>query len=230
MEFDLRHYRLNPLSFSELLSEEEYRLAYSHSTEIQLKRGQLLFKEGSFPKGIYIIQKGKVKIYNTNEEGRLTIIYIYQKSEFFGYRPMLAGERHPVSAAALDNTVITFIPKRVFELLVESSVTLPRRLLSSIASEFTVWIHKLAVFSQYSVKSKVALTLLVIGNYGKGGSRRRNKISISVARADLAAYAGTALETFVRMLKVFKNQGIVKAAGRQITVTDCDALLEQLNM
>ena len=160
MAIDINKYHLKSHSLFDYLNKNE--IVKSRLRRIEYKKGQVLFKENSYSKGVYVIKKGKIKIYQTNTEGKQSIVYIYKKGDYFGYRPLLGDEPHPVSAAAIDNTVVSFIPKQVFLDLLQHSPLLAQKLLISLSQEFSVRINKMTVFSQYSVKKRVALSLLIL--------------------------------------------------------------------
>ena len=184
-----------------------------------------VFKERSFSKGIYIIRKGKVKIFQTNSEGKQSIVYIYKKGDFFGYRPLLADEPHPVSAVAMDTTVISFISKDLFFNLVAKSATLDKQLLVTLSKEFSVWINKMTIFSQYGVKERVALSLLILNEVYQRNENNSYPVNISINRDDLAGFVGTAKETLVRMLRNFKDEKIITTKGTKINILKHKALL-----
>lgn len=162
MDINIEKYNLKSSSLFELLSKEELTLLKSKLMNIEYVKGAVLFAENSYSRGIYIIKKGKVKIFQSNSDGKSSIVYIYKKGDYFGYRPILAGETHPVSAMAMDNVTISFLPKETFQNLVASSSNLARILLESLSKEFSVWINKMTVFAQYGVKERVALSLLIL--------------------------------------------------------------------
>jgi CRP-like cAMP-binding protein len=210
------------MSFLGMLAKDDARYARSQLTVRTFKKGQLLFKEDTYSKGVYIVRRGRIKIFHSNAEGKESIMYIYKRGEFFGYRPLLAGEPHPVSAAALDSAEVYFLPASVFTELLERSETLAGQLLTSLSREFSVWINKLTVFSQFAVKERVALSLLLLSYVY--GTDARAKPTISMGRDDFASFVGTAKETLVRMLRVFKDEKIISTKGAKITINDPEAL------
>jgi CRP/FNR family transcriptional regulator, polysaccharide utilization system transcription regulator len=228
MEFNVEKYQLKSLSFYEMLLPEEAKYARRRSERLEFKKGQTIIREGTFSKGIYIVRKGKVKIHNSNSEGKESILYIYRRDEFFGYRPLVANEPNPVSATALENVVVTFIPKETFVELLDSSPVFARRILASITSEFSVWINKITLFSQHAVKERIAMALLILSRVYQRGPGSRSKVVIDMKREDLAAYIGTAMETVVRMLRVFKDGGIISSRGTKITINRPEVLLDYL--
>jgi CRP-like cAMP-binding protein len=211
-----------------MLDRSDAKYARAKSVRMEYKKGQIIIREGTFSKGVYIVRKGKIKIHNSNPEGKESIFYIYKKGEFFGYRPMVAEELNPVSTTAMDHVVVSFIPKEVFFKLLNSSPVFARKLLSSVTSEFTVWVNKITLFSQYAVKERVAMALLILAKVYQNKNSSTSKVSITIGRDDLAAYIGTAKETVVRMLRVFKDQGIITAHGAKISIKKPKILLNYL--
>lgn len=226
MEFSLDKYYLKSSSFFDFLSKAETQLVKSKLLRKEYSKAEFLFKENSFSRGIYIIRKGKVKIFQTNADGKQSVVYIYKKGDYFGYRPLLAEEPHPVSAVAMDNVVLSFIPKEVFFAVYSKSASLPKNLLYNLTKEFSVWIHKMTVFSQYGVKERVALSLLILNRvYKRDELKNKNqKVVISINRDDFAGFVGTAKETLVRMLRLFKDEKIIVTKGTKIIVQRPKAL------
>lgn len=185
---------------------------------LEIKKNKIIYREGSYSKGAYILRKGKIKIYQTNKEGKEQIAYIYRKGEIMGYRPLLCEEPHPVSAAALEDCVISFIPKQLFLNALDESPVLARRLLNNLSHEFTVWINKLTLFAQQPVKERIALSLLIINEKYKKDSKSIQPVVINLSREDLANYVGTTTETLVRILRYLKDENIITANGRKITI------------
>jgi CRP-like cAMP-binding protein len=220
--FNLENYKLKSSSFYEVLNALEKKIIKARTTRTEYKRGQVIFREGSFSKGIYIIRKGKVKIYKVNPNGLETIVYIYKKGEYFGFRPLLADEPHPTSASAMDNVVVTFIPKDVILRLFNESKNLSKHLALNLASEFSVWINKLTVFTRYSVRDRTALSLLILNELYRKKNER--KVSISINRDDFASFVGTAKESLVRNLRHFKDERIISTQGTKIVINKPEQL------
>lgn len=222
MEF-IEKYYLKSFSFFELLSPQESLYIENNTVLREYKKGQSLFKEGSLSKGVYILRKGKVKLFRTDSEGRERILYIYKRGEYFGYRPLLGEEPHPVSATAIDNVTVTFIPREVFLHLLENSEAIARKLLVNLAKEFSVWINKMTDFSQHTVKERVAVSLLILNKiYNSPDSK---ELVIPISREDFAGFVGTAKESLVRMLRIFKDDGIITTKGSKIILLKPKELL-----
>lgn len=228
MEFNINRYHLKSSSLFDFLSPTESKLIKNKSVRREFNKGEYLFKEKSYSRGVYIVRKGKVKIFQTNTKGKQTIVYIYKKGEFFGYRPLLANEPQPVAAVAMDNVVISFIPKDVFLNVLNGSAILAKKLLVSLTQEFSVWIDKMTIFSQYGVKKRVALSLLILNKVYQKNDESSTDVSILINRDDFAGFVGTAKETLVRMLRTFKDEKIIVTKGTKIIILKPRALMNMV--
>ncbi len=226
MENNIENYRLKSFSLYDFLSKEEAKLVKSKGIRKEYDRGEYLFREKSFSRGIYIVRKGKVKIFQMNNEGKQSIVYIYKKGEYFGYRPILAKEPHPVSAVAMDTVVVSFIPKDIFLGLLEKSSTLANELLHTLSKEFSVWVKKMTIFSQYGVKQRVALSLLILNKVYQHQEDHHKPVLIKINREDFAGFVGTAKETLVRMLRTFKDDEVIATKGTKIIILRPKVLLK----
>lgn len=229
MDINIEKYHLKSSSFFDFLSKEEALLVKSKMLRKELLKGEYLFKEKSFSKGIYVVRKGKVKIFQTNSDGKQSIVYIYKKGDYFGYRPLLAEEPHPVSAMAMDNVVVSFIPKELFNSIISRSSHLSRKLLMVLSKEFSVWINKMTIFSQFGVKERVALSLLILSKVYQRDNENIKSVKIAIGRDDFAGFVGTAKETLVRMLRTFKDQNIITTKGTKITIIKHKLLMDMIS-
>jgi len=229
MEFNLEKYHLKSVSIFDFLSRDESIYINNKLIRKEYYKGETLFKEKSYSKGVYIVRKGKVKIFQTNSEGKQSIVYIYKKGDFFGYRPLLADDPNPVSASAIDNVVVAFIPKETFLAVLHKSSTLAQELLVNLSKEFSVWINKMTIFSQYGVKERVALSLLILSKVYQRTDDKTKEVQIALNRDDFAGFVGTAKETLVRMLRVFKDQKIITTQGTKIKILKYRVLLSMVS-
>src|SRR6187431_1368044 len=98
MKFEILKYSLkgNHL-LDKVRSENILELEKIKSIEI-FNKNDVLYEQGSDPKALYRLRKGKVKIEQLNQDGKTTIVYVYIQGEFFGFRPLFSNEKHPVTA------------------------------------------------------------------------------------------------------------------------------------
>ncbi len=197
----------------------------ANKTEQVYKKGEIIFREGSYPSGIFYIAEGKVKKYKLDNDGKVHIIYLANTGELLGYHAILSEDRYPDSAAAIEESRIAFIPKSDFLDTLEHSDILSRRLLKTLSHEFAVLANSLNMFAQKSVRERLAVQLIVLREKYKVNFQSGMAVEINMSRDDLASIVGTAREHVVRVLSEFKEDGILETRGRKIIVLDVNKLI-----
>ena len=201
----------------------------ARKSEHVYKKGEILFREGGYPAGIYYIVEGKVKKYKTDKNSREQIIYVANTGELLGYHAILSEYRYPDSAATLEESTIAFIPKEDFLACLQQSAILNNRLLKTLSHEFAVLANSVTLFAQNSVRERLALQLIVLREKYKVNFEPGMAVEINMSRDDLASLAGTARENVVRVLSEFKEVGMVETKGRKIFITDIKKLIDLAN-
>jgi len=211
------------------LPSNEYELLIKNKTEQSYRKGEIIFREGFYPTGIFYIVNGKVKKYKVDKDGREQIIYVANSGELVGYHAILAEDRYPDSAATLEHSTIAFIPKEDFLMVLQHSSVLNNRLLKTLSHEFSVLANSLTLFAQKSVRERLALQLIVMREKYKVNGKPGIPIEINMSRDDLASLVGTARENVVRVLTEFKEGQILETKGRKIIVLDVRKLISIAN-
>jgi CRP-like cAMP-binding protein len=211
------------------LPEKDRSLLMRHQTEQVCQKGDVIFREGSFPSGIFYIVEGKVKKYKLDPEGKEQIIYVANTGELLGYHAVLAADRYPDSAATLEKSKIAFIPKEDFLEAVQQSGELSKRLLKTLAHEFAVLANSVSLFAQKPVRERLALQLVVLREKYKVNFQPGMPVEINMSRDDLASLTGTVRENVVRVLSEFKEKGILSTQGRKIIIHDVKPLVRIAN-
>ncbi len=211
------------------LSVGDTEMLMAHKTEQYYTKGEMVFREGAMPAGIFFIIEGKIKKFKLDQDGKERIIYVANAGELIGYHAILAEDRYPDSAAALEKSKIAFIPKEDFLMTLQQSEVISRRLLKTISHEFAVLANSLSLFSQKSVRERLALQLIVLREKYKHNFKPGMFVEINMSRDDLASLVGTVRENIVRILKEFKDKGIITTQGRKIIVQDVKPLIEMAN-
>jgi CRP-like cAMP-binding protein len=219
---DLSSFYFNSTPVDEVLGEAERLQLYKNSTESKYTRGINIFEERTYPKGVYILKKGRVKLYQSTSSGTQQIIAIHGAGEIFGYRPILSNERYPVSATTLEPCTVVFIPRRDFQNALEKSTALSNLLLKYLSHEFTVWVNIVSILARTTVKERLLLNILLLAERYREPSKW--PVKITLPKADLACLIGTSNETLARMLKLLKQEKLVVSRGSSMEINGPEQL------
>lgn len=227
--FPIDRWNFTTRSVVSALSASEYTLLTGRVRELRCKKGEVIFREGTLPSGIFLIRSGKVKKYKADQNDRDQIIYVAGAGELIGYHAILSEERYPDSAAAMEDTEIAFIPKEDFLATLSQSPLFAQRLLKAMSHEFTVLANTISVIAQRSGPERLAIALIVLREKFKQGLSGEEAVALTVSRADLSGMAGIAEENVIRLLKEFKTEGILETHGRKIVIKDIRLLVRRAN-
>ena len=227
--FPIDRWNFTTQSTLSVLSEEDYADLLAHQSDQKFLKGDVIFREGSVPTGIFLIKSGKVKKYKVDNSAKEQIFYVANHGELIGYHAVLSEERYPDSAAAIEDSLISFIPKEDFIRILQRSPAFTGRLLKALSHEFTVFVNSLSVISGRTAAERLAIALIVLREKYKEEGLDEKDIILNISRMDLANMAGIAQENVIRLLKEFKAEGIVETDGRKIWITDIKRLVKKSN-
>jgi CRP-like cAMP-binding protein len=222
MLMDLQAYYFISPPISQFLSRAEMQALSVNSMEKKYARDGIIFEEGSLPKGVYLIQKGRVKVFQRSFSGADQIMNIHVNGEMIGYRSLLSNERYPISGVALEPCTVVFIPKRDFLSMLSSSFSLSNTLLKFLSHEFTVWVNTVSLLARTTVKERLLLNILILSV--KYRDKSKWPIKITLSKADLACLIGTSNETLARMLRMLSDEKVISKRGRAIEISGPDQL------
>jgi len=211
------------------LPADDLAMLTANQTERVYKMTEVIFWEGAYPSGIFYIKEGKVKKYKLDKDGREHIIYVANAGELLGYHAILSEGRYPDSAAALEESRLSFIPKEDFVLTLQQSDVLNARLLKNLSHEFSVLVNGLSMLAKSSVRERLALQLIILREKYKVDFQPGMPVEIKMSRDDLASLVGTARENVVRLLADLKEEKIIETKGRIIIVHNVQKLIKIAN-
>lgn len=203
---------------------------------IHFREGDVIFKEGETPRGLYYVQSGCVKVVvnRSQHRGRTTtseyVTKLVSQGEYFGYKALVRDGVIKSHAKAIKPTTVWLYPKELIMVALSSASPLLKLLLNQAVSdietyETTSQLHYLA-----SVQERIAHQLVVLSD--KFGVQTPNGISLNLklTRNEFAQLASTINESLSRHLTEFKNEGLIDLNGKEIIIKDREALIAKSGM
>ena len=192
-----------------------------HKEIKEYSKNNYIFKAGETATGLYIIEHGKVKMTSHQYDGGQRLIRLATVGELFGFRGFGGNYQYPISAMALEQTRVSFIPLSVFETIAKTNPDFTYHLMMYMAEELR---KSEAKIKHYPVKNLVARALL--DNYKAFGfeNKTSTKLSFTLSRKDIASKAGTTYETVVRTLAELNKRKVIKIDGKAIHILNMDEL------
>ncbi len=182
-----------------------------------LAKDDYLFREGEPARGFYVVQQGRIKVHRVNANGKEQVIHVFCPAESFAEATLASEVGYPADARATEASVVFLIPKREFTELLRSRPELALRMLGSMSQHLRVIVGLLDDLALKDMETRVANWLL------KRCPRPLRDapavIELDRTKRVLAAELGATSETLSRTLAKFRDQKLLKVAGRTITIT-----------
>lgn len=214
--------------FCELHKDEIEKLSDS-KREIKIKKGQVIYQEDSYPKYLYCLNEGKVKITQMGIDGKEQILNMLSAGDVLGYRAILCGDRYTTTATALEDTSLCCLPVSIFLTLVKENQNVAFKVIHLFSKELKDAEKKILSITQRPVAERIAQSLLLLKE-SYGYETDRCTIKIIIKRDDLASIACTTRETATRVLFELMKNDIIKLSGKKIKIIKHSELLKTANV
>lgn len=208
-------------SLKALTKDELIKLSDCKTSHI-IKKGDVIFEEGENVNGIYCIKDGICKLTKLSANGKDHIVKLVTKGELLGQRSMISDEPVNLSAVALEDMQVCFIPKSEVMGYFDKNNQFSMNVMKTICGDLKEADDHMVNLAQKTVKERLAETLLYLND--TFGKNEDNSLKVQLSRDELASIIGTATESCIRLLSDFKKLGLIELTGKKIVLKDINAL------
>ena len=212
---------LKALNKDELLKMAECKSSYS------IKKGEPIFTEGENVNGIFCIKDGVCKLTKLSPNGNDQIVKLITKGELLGQRSMISDEPVNLTATALEDMEVCFIPKTEVMGFFNENNQFSMNVMKTICGDLKEADDHLVNMAQKPVKQRLAETLMYL--YTNFGVDTDKSLKIKLSREEIAGMVGTATESCIRLLSELNKLGVIELSGKKIIIPDSNKLLKMTN-
>jgi CRP-like cAMP-binding protein len=201
------------LTTSELDDLNETRL------EVTFKKGEIIYKQGTPLTHIVIINEGLGKIYLEGVKGRNLILSYTKQYELNGGVGVFVDQRHYSSLMAVTDCGACFIEINAFKKVLRGNAVFMEAYIKAHSERVLHTYQQFAVLTQKNMEGRMAESILYLNN-----QVFRNGVIKNVTKQDLAELTAMTKESAIRVLKEFKEDGIIEIVDHNISILDQKAL------
>jgi CRP/FNR family cyclic AMP-dependent transcriptional regulator len=180
-------------------------------------KGQTIFLEGEPCAGLWVVEKGRVRLLRLSTEGREQVVKLLGPGEFFNEVAVLDGGPNPVSAMAAMESTLWVIERNTMLDLLERYPALAAGVIENLASRARHLLTLVEDLSLRTVRARLAKLLLEQAEGGGEAPRR-------LTQQEMAAQAGTVREMVSRVLRRFEEEGLIQLDRHRLMVLDREGL------
>ena len=185
---------------------------------------QTVFYEGHVCLGLYLLCSGKVKLTRSSARGRRQIVRIIGPGELI--EKHVFGDRalHEVTCETLERSQVCVIDKERYLAVIRGNPQLAIKLIQLLSHEVGVNMDHLDQFTFKTARERLAGLLLELGDRFGKKQEDHVRVGLTLEREEVAEMAGMTVETAIRLLGVFRDEGVLTIDGRTITLLNPDRL------
>jgi len=207
-------------SWYDFLTEDEKSLIDQHSVRIIFKKGETICKRGAFASHIYYLEDGLVKVY-LEEKNKNLILMLAIKNNLLGMAAIFEGNNKlPYSVTAYTDSSVRMIDIQIFSQLLKQNSRFSYHVIN-LLNEKTAQIYgRFFSLTQKQLHGRLADILLCLSNR----IFKSTSFELPLSRADLGDLTGMSTESVIRMMKEFKDDGLIGMHCKRIELLDIERL------
>jgi len=173
-----------------------------------VKKRETLFSEGMKGAALFLLAQGAIQLHKTTPDGKESVIRVIKPGEIFAEVILFEKDRYPVTATALQNSVIYVISKLRFHSLLGRE-DFRSDFIRSLFEKHRYLTNQLSSLSTANVEERFFSFLKE--QYGD-----EEIITPTISKKDIAAAIGATPETLSRLLLKLKKKKILEWKGKRI--------------
>ena len=187
--------------------------------EAYYKAGEVIYKQGTPLTHLVIIHTGFAKVYIEGGKGRDLILTYTRPLDINGGIGIFIDRRHHSSLMAVTDCEACFVEVETFKKILRTNPEFMESYMRSYALKIQHTYHQFAVLTQKNMEGRMAETILYLqNNVFNNGSIEH------IPKQDLAELTAMTKESAIRVIKEFKDDGLIEVNGKSIIVKDSKGL------
>ena len=197
------------------LTEEQMDQVVRRAKRISVADGRSLFQQGDAADRVYLVTQGHVKLSRLAPDGNEKVIEVVAPGHTFAEALMFMQQpRYPVCAQALGATEVISIDAGDFLAMLRKSVDLCLLLMADMSFRLRGLVREIDDLSQHSATCRVA------GYLFTHAPANSNEFDLKIPKHVLASWLSVKPETFSRIIKGMRSDGVLEIKGSKVLIKD----------
>jgi CRP/FNR family transcriptional regulator, polysaccharide utilization system transcription regulator len=208
------------LEYRSILTPEELDYLDSKTVDVKYRKGEVVFKQGSFANNIIILHEGLMKTYIEGNDNRL-VLQIFAPVKMVGLSALLENShvRH-YSAQVYVESRLSLIEINAIRQVMASNSVFTGKLVSLIAEQFIITSGRFYCLTMKQTYGRMADVLLCLSNR----IYKSQRFPLHLSRKDFAELTGMTIESVSRIITKFKTDGLIAIGNDYLEILDAPKL------
>jgi len=207
--------------FANLLPDE-LELIKDSKIQVLFRKGESLTKQGAFASSVLFVVEGLVRQFVTGDANHDFNLRIIRSGEFIGLSAAFGPHGYDYSTVALKDTLACLIEKDAISGLIKTNGVFAYGLINRHCESDSSLYGTIRSMMYKQMHGRLADVLLYLDTIRYNNDR----IFSYLSRKEIADFAGLSMESTVKLLKGFEQDGLIKLINKDIEILDSKALVE----
>jgi CRP/FNR family transcriptional regulator, cyclic AMP receptor protein len=208
----------------EPLSREEIKELSRRIPDTHYQRGQLLYTPKERSEALFMLKKGRVRIYRIAPDGREFTLTVVGAGTVFGEMSLTAQRLENAYAEAMEQVVVCKMRKHDLERLVMDKPQVGLKVMGVLSERLLLAEDRMEDIALKEVPARLASFILQLVESEGVMTLEGPKIPTRYTHRQLATMIGSKRETVTKGFTLLQQAGAVELKGRRIYVRDIEAL------
>lgn len=184
-------------------------------------RGTWLYRQGEAVDRLFALIEGAVVLSRDDGRGGAIAMHLVAPGTTLGFRGLLDGGRHGVSAQCATRALVCSFPVEAAEQALAASRPLESVFFHHLTDELAALQDRMLRMATLTVRDRLVLLVgEMSGAFGRPLSGDTLLVATPVSRSDMAALAGMTPETVSRCIRVLEAENLLHFTRRHILIPD----------
>jgi CRP/FNR family transcriptional regulator, polysaccharide utilization system transcription regulator len=200
-------------SIFKTLSVPELELINQNRYEVSFRAGEIMFKQGTPSPHFLCLTSGLAKLY-IEGYGKNLILSLVKPVEYILGPGIYVDNRHHYSASAVEDSTACLVDVNTFKQMIRNNPDFADEFIRRISVMTIFNFEQLVSLTQKQMNGRIADALFYLSETIYGS----NPFEMTISRQDLADLSGMSKESAIRILKEFKDEGILTVDGNTMHI------------
>jgi CRP/FNR family cyclic AMP-dependent transcriptional regulator len=215
---------LSLVDIFEPLSIEGIEQLNKQLPSIHLERGEIFYTPEERSERLFVLERGKVRIFRTTPDGREFTLAIVESGTVFGEMALTAQQLEGAYAQAMEPSEVSTMAREDLERLVVEKPEVGLKIMHLLSERLQRYETRLEDVTMKDVHSRLASIIVMLVESEGVTSGTGYRIPAHYTHQQLGEMIGTNREAVTRAFGVLQDEGVVELRRRLIYVPGLKAL------
>lgn len=204
----------------QVLNHEEMEILHQAKYDTVYRAGEVITKQGAPISHLVSLNEGLAKVV-LETPGEQDIIISIEKPVFILTGPgLFVDHRYHFSVIALTECRSCYLEIQQLYRLIDTNPDFAKRFYKSMGERAILLYNRIRSLNQKNMAGRISEALLVL----QKNIFESNPFEMILTRQELAEFTGMTKESVSRILKEFKEEGLIEMEERQVEILDFDKM------